>query len=343
MGDYIAKVTRSVQYRFLNRKSANIGTRKLQDVLLSALAEKRDGDVIGAKARARIADLNQSGQLTLWNGIQGGDGGQSVLAGELVLYRQGFDVPAIEEKLDDEENRFELVRFQTDGKSKPVEGTLYFAIIGDHVGLIQSNSVTSTWLERYLTWMLKDITSHIEGESVIHLDQKIELAEPDAARLGPAKALTLHASPEQRPTDGATTDTAEPSREFRTKRRGKGTTVVEILRLLGLGEDTIESIRADIPAGGSLEGDFLVFIKRGRKREQISVGTIGHVLRNTDPTDIAIERRGSKARGNLQTLSEPVRVQEAPMGLDPNDAIESIVAMLYRWNKLGVINLGPPE
>lgn len=335
----MAKVGRSVQYRYLNRDHARAGSRKLDELLRAALGEKRDGDVIGDKARARIADLNQSGQLTLWNGLQGFSAG-GPLAGELVLYKQGFDVPAIEENFDVEENRFQLVRFQTDGKSKPVEGTLYFAIIGDHVGIIQSNAVTGRWLERYFTWLLKDITSQLEGESVVALDAQVSLGDGDLSKMGPAKALSLHATSEERSRDA---EAAEPSREFKTKRKGKGATVLEILQLMGLGEDVIESIRHDVPPGGSLEGDFLVYIKNGKRREQISVGTLNHAFRNFDPEDLEIKRRGSSTKNNLQTLSEPVRVMETPIGLDPNDAIGQIIDVLYRWNKQGIINLGPDE
>jgi len=335
----MTKVTRSVQYRYLDRDRAQIGEKKLDQVLLEALKETRDSDVIGKKVRARIADLNQSGQLTVWNGLQGFETG-TVIAGELVLYRQGFDIPAIEERLDGEGNRFDLVRFQTDGKSKPIEGAAYFAVIGDHVGIIQSNAVTGRWLERYFTWLLKDATSIIDGESVIALSARIGFDPKDMARAGPAKALTLHANPD---IPSETTDTLSSSRTFRAKRKGKGATVVEILKLMGLDGDAIESIKADIPTGGSLEGDFLVFIKQGNNRKQISVGTMDYAFRNAEPGDIDIERKGSSVRNNLQTFSEPVRVQETPIGLDPNDAIERIIGVLHMWNKNGIVNLGPTE
>ncbi|WP_125953919.1 hypothetical protein [Novosphingobium sp. MD-1] len=337
----MAKITRSVQYRYLDRERAGIEKGTLEDLLRAALAEKRDSDVIGEKARARIADLEQSGQLTLWNGLQGYDP-KGVLSGELVLYKQGFDVPAIEERLDNDENRFQLVRFQTDGKSKPIEGALYFAVIGDHLGIIQSNAVTGRWLERYFTWLLKDITSGLEAENFIALNAKTAFAASDLAKVGPAKGLTVHANSNPVP-ERATSDTLPPSRDFKTKRKGKGATVIEVLKLMGLGEDTIESIRADVPPGGSLEGDFLVFIKQGKRKRPISLGTLDHAFRNTTPGEIDIQGKGTAVRDNLQSRSEPVRVTEGPLGLDPNEAIEKIIEVLYRWGEQGVVNLSPRE
>lgn len=215
----MAKVQRSVQYRYLDRSRAGLGDKKLEQVLREALAEKRDDAVIGSVARARIADLEQSGQLTLWNGLQG-FGDKATLAGELLLYKQGFDVTAIEEDLEHDHARFKLVNYQTDGKNKPVEGALYFAVVGDHLGVIQSNAVTGRWLERYFTWLLKDMTGLIEAESVIHLSAKQLLGNEDPRRRGPAKALTMHAQSSTR-----------NERSLREKARGKGGTVLEVLEV----------------------------------------------------------------------------------------------------------------
>lgn len=327
----MAKIQRSVQYRYLDRTRAGIGEKKLEQVLREALAEKRDGSVVGKLARARIADLEQSGQLTVWNGLQG-YGDKATLAGELLLYRQGFDVTAIEEDLEQDHARFKLVNYQTDGKNKPVEGALYFAIVGDHLGIIQSNAVTGRWLERYFTWLLKDITGLIEAESVIHLSSRQLLGNEDPRRRGPARALTMHARYSTR-----------SERSLREKARGRGGTVLEVLEVLGVGKDTIESIEQDIPEGGRLEGDFLVYIKEGNKRREISMGTVDHMARNAQPGDLDIIRPGSKVRENMMSMSEPVRVTETALGLDPSEAMAEIVNVLYKWAEQGVIHLGPDE
>jgi hypothetical protein len=337
----MAKVNRTVQYRYLDQVRAGVTKDTLEDLLRAALSERRGGDIIGLKARARIADLEQSGQQTLWNGLQGFDP-KGVLAGELVLYKQGFDVPAIVESLDNEENRFKLVRFQTDGKSKPIEGTLYFAIIGNNLGIIQSNSVNGRWLERYFTWLLKDITGHLASEQFISLNTKTAFSVTDLERIGSAKTLTVHASSVHSGADSGPS-AFQPSRDFKTKRKGKGATVLEVLRLMGLGDDTIGSIEADVPPGGSLEGDFLVFIKHKNRKKPISLGTLDYAFRNTIPGEVDIESKGASVRDNLQSRSASVRVSEGPLGLDPNEAIETIIGMLHRWGEQGVINLSGDE
>jgi hypothetical protein len=326
------KVTRAIQYRYLHRQRAGLapGTETLSEVLARGLRTRKNGDVIGEKARARIADLDQVGQLTLLNGLQGLDG-NSMVAGELLLYRQGFDVPAISEDLDGEENRFELKLFKTDGKNKPVVGALYFAVLGDHVGVISSKVVTPRWLERYLTWLLKDKCELLDAEDVIELNASISIDGTLPSRNGAAKAIKIKAE--------AVDAEGKPRRVKKQDARGRGGTVLEVLALLGVGKDAIESLRRDVPEGANLEGDFQVYIKEGRSRKPLSADTLDHAFRNLDPEDVDIERKGSKARGKQLFLSEPARITEAPAGLDPNEAIEQILAQLYRWANNGTINL----
>jgi len=267
----------------------------------------------------------------LWNGLKGLNA-SSVLQGELLLYKQGFNQTAIEERLDKGDARFKLVTFTTDGKSKPLEGALYFAVVGDHVAIIQSNAVTSRWLERYLTWLLKDITGILTGESVINLSSKTTLGEEDLSNLGPARSLTIHAK---------AGDREMTTRALREKAKGAGATVFEVLELLGVGKDAIDSIRSDIPEGGRLEGDFLVYIKEKNRRKPISMGTIDHAFRNTDPADLEIEHKGSRVKNNMRHLSEPVRLKETPHGLDAEEAMEEIVNVLYKWAERSLIDLDP--
>lgn len=328
------KATRSVQYRYLARDRLDIGEAKLEDLVRKALAEKRDGNVIGNEARARIADLSQEGQLTIWNGLKGLER-SSIVQGELLLYKQGFNQTAIEEMLDKAEPRFKLTTFTTDGKSKPVEGALYFAIVGDNVGIIQSNAVTGRWLERYLTWLLKDITGVIEGEDVVNLSSKTSIGEETRQKLGPARSLTIHAQPSKRTAGGGV------DRSLREKAKGAGATVLEVLKLMGVGEDAIESIRKDIPEGGRLEGDFLVYIKDKNRKKPISIGTLDHAFRNTDASDLAIEHTGAKTKDGSFHLSEPVRLTTTVHGLDPEEAMEEIVNVLYKWAERALIDLDP--
>ncbi|NWK96533.1 hypothetical protein DM806_12850 [Sphingobium lactosutens] len=303
----------------------------LLDALRAALRAHRNDDVVGQCARARIADLEQNGQITLLNNFTGEEDAKDAFGGELILYRKGFDVPAIEEMLDTTQKSFSIKQFQTDGKNKPVEGALYFVVIGDHLGVIASNSVTPRWLERYLTWLLKDVTTIIGGEDRIELSAKIEVT--DGKKRSAAKAMTIQAESNGRDKGAGS--------KLRKHAKGKGGTVLDVLRLLGFGEDAIQAVEDDVPPGGRLEGDFKVFIKEGNKVKPLSVDTLDHAYRNLPPDQLAFDAKGQKGRGNMIQLSEPARIEQRGAVLDVKDALAKITDQLYRWNQNGEISMGP--
>lgn len=326
----MATTGRRVQYRYLNRKTCGLGEDTLMVGIRQAMQQTRDGDVIGGPARARIADLDQSGQLTVLNKIDGLEIDQPAFSGQLILYRKGFDVPAIEEQLEEDKEDFNITQFQTDGKNKPIEGVLYFVVIGDHLGLIASSAVTGRWLERYLTWMLKDIGSVIEGESHVELNAQISV-EGEASRAQGAKQISIHAASNSR--------SAEPAARRVKSAKGYAATVVEVLRTLGLGEDAIESVLESVPEGGSLEGVFQVFVKQGRRKVPLTSDSIDHMFRNFEEDALDVSGRQGKVSNGLLKLSEPVRVRVTESWLDPVDAIEQIMGTMYTWDKQGHIDL----
>jgi len=215
--------------------------------------------------------------------------------------------------------------------NKPVEGALYFTVIGDHVGIIGSNAVTPRWLERYLTWLLKDIGDFIEGESRVELNAKIELGGQKGKTT--ARAMTIHPEANARPL-GEQTRLAE-------RAKGKGATVLEILRMLGFGDNAIAAVEKDVPPGGTLEGDFRVFIKDGNKRRVLSEDTVDHAFRNLPEDQLEFEAKAGRIKGSKIQLSEPVRINQIGAMLDAQDALEKIVEQLYKWNQNGDISLGP--
>jgi hypothetical protein len=78
----------TVQYRQLTRNLADLGSLSLKDALSNALRHSRAGFVIGDRATARIADLDQDGRQTLINKMTSGSRAGPVLEGQLLRLRQ---------------------------------------------------------------------------------------------------------------------------------------------------------------------------------------------------------------------------------------------------------------
>lgn len=331
----MARVSRSVQYRYLNCKACSpvesLTDTTLMGMIRYALRQKRRGDVLGKRARARIADLDQNGQIVLLNGFKGDNSSQVAFSGQLVLYREGIDVPTIEEKLEKETNRFDIVQYHTPEENKPIEGVLYFVVIGNHVGLITSNAVRNRWLERYLTWLLKDAADVIRDEDYIELNARISLKGDKAEPLLMQEiALRPQAS------------SPEEIKSSRLVRREKGiskATVLDILKVLGIGDEAGDDLAKSVPDDGTLEGEFRVFIKKGRFKWNFDKDTLDHAFRNIDDENPKWSGKSGKISDGMLYLAETVQVEATGSWLDAENAIEQIVEQMYRWAKQGRIDL----
>lgn len=332
----MARVSRNVQYRYLNRGACSpvesLTDTTLMGMIRSALRRRRRGDVLGRRARARIADLDHDGQIVLLNGFKGDGFDQSAFSGQLVLYREGIDVPTIEEELKKETNRFDIVQFHTPQENKPIEGVLYFVVIGNHVGLITSNAVRNRWLERYLTWLLKkDAADIIRDEDYIELNARISL-EGDKA--DPLLMQEIALRPQA--------NSVEEIRSSHLARRERGIskgTVLDILGILGVGEEAGDDLAESVPEGGTLEGEFRVFIKKGRLKCNFDKDTLDHAFRNIDDENPKWSGKSGKISDGMLYLAETVQIEATGSWLDPENAIEQIVEQMYKWARQGRIDL----
>lgn len=330
----LAKVTRSIQYRYLNREMADFSNDTLQSIIGKAFKKTRLGGKIGKLAKARIADLAGEGQSTLLNAVSDTVDDQTVFTGQLILYKKGFDVPTLQEEADSDKNQFDITQYKTDGKSKPIEGILYFAVIDDHVGLIASNAVTGRWLERYLTWLLNSATDLIDTDECVLLNADINIDDEDRSDISSARSVTIATS------SGVNDQPDSFSKNLKRKDKAKGNNIFRILKILGLGEDAISSLASAVPEGDSLEGDFSIYVKHKRNKKPFAKATIDQAFRNVPVDDLSLASKEGRIKGNLLRLSYPARVEAMSSSLlDPNDAIDQIIDQMRKWVKDGHINL----
>ena len=119
--------------------------------------------------------------------------------------------------------------------------------------------------------------------------------------------------------------------------RDRGATVFDVLRTLGWNAEAIESLKAEVPDDGWIEGFFKVFIKEKRRRKPISRATINEALRNIDPSDLGLRGAGSEKNGIVK-LSVQRTVATNQSLIDPSDAMEQIVNALKDWAAAGKID-----
>jgi hypothetical protein len=323
----------TIQYRQLKTDGLN-ETVDLQAVLVDVL-RRRQWD---ANAKLRIIDIDQDQSFVILNKISdpaSWDG--PVFAGQLIHLQEGSDVQAVMQSLEEDTAEFVLQNLNVGDAARVLKGTLYFAVAGNHVGLIEGQQVRGRTLERYLTALLQKAEEFEPGQAVI-LNGKF--TSGDGKELSESSEITVAAVPNAgvggvRP--GAALRAAEIVENEVARAREEGATVFDVLATLGWDAAAIDSLRAEVPDDGWIEGFFRVLIKQRSRKKPISRATINEALRNIDPADLGLRGDGSE-KGGIVKLSSQRTVATHGSLLDPADAMEQIVNALREWAVAGKID-----
>ncbi len=323
----------TIQYRQLKTEGLNEDV-DLQAVLVDVLRRRRWDD----NAKLRIIDIDQDQSFVILNKISDPatwDG--PVFAGQLIHLQEGSDVQAVMQSLEEDTAEFVLQNLNVGDAARVLKGTLYFAIAGNHVGLIEGQQVRGRTLERYLTALLQKADEFEPGQAVI-LNGKFTAG--DGKELSESSEITVAAVPNAgtegiRP--GAAQRAADIVENEVARAREEGATVFDVLATLGWDAAAIESLRAEVPDDGWIEGFFRVLIKQRSRKKPISRATINEALRNIDPADLGLRGNGSE-KGGIVKLSALRAVNTHGSLLDPADAMEQIVNALREWAAAGKID-----
>lgn len=334
MAKQATKAKAAIQYRQLKTFGLPDGA-VLTDMLVNGLSRK--GWMSSAKTR--IIDLDQDESFVILNKISDTSVLRGVFAGQLIQLQSGTDVHAIAQSLEEDAAEYVLQSLNLGERTRVLKGALYFAVAGNHVGVIEGQQVRGRTLERYLTALLQRADEICPGQSII-LNSKF--LSGDGKELSESQELTITAGPNKssgEPLSRRNTDEMPriTETEAATSREHEQATVFEILRMLGWDERALDSLGAEIPDDGWVEGFFKVLIKQRRKRKPISRTTINEALRNIDPADLGLKGDGSE-RGGVVKLSVQRDVQLTGSLIDPGDAIEQIVIALRDWASAGKID-----
>lgn len=323
----------TIQYRQLKTAGLFDGVN-LQAVLVDVLRRRHWDD----NAKLRIIDIDQDQSFVILNKISdpaSWDG--PFFAGQLIHLQEGSDVQAVMQSLEEDTAEFILQNLNVGDAARVLKGTLYFAIAGNHVGLIEGQQVRGRTLERYLTALLQRADEFEPGQAVI-LNGKFTAG--DGKELSESSEITVAAVPNlgaegNRP--GAARRAAEIVENEVARAREEGATVFDVLATLGWDAAAIESLRAEVPDDGWIEGFFRVLIKQRSRKKPISRATINEALRNIDPADLGLRGNGSE-KGGIVKLSVQRPVATHGSLLDPADAMEQIVNALREWSVAGKID-----
>jgi hypothetical protein len=328
-------VTRKVSIQYRQLKTEGFAPQVDLKALLVDVLRRRKWDT---NARLRIFDLDQDQSFVILNKMSdpaSWDG--AIFSGQIIHVNSGTDVQAILQPLDEDTDEFVLKNLNIGELTRVLKGTLYFAIVGNHVALIEDQQVRGRTLERYLTALLQGADELEPGQAVI-LNGKF--TSGDGKELRESSEITLAAIP----NSGA--QGRQPVNALRgpdilenevARETDKGATVFDVLAMLGWNPGAIDRLRDEVPDDGWIEGFFRVFIKQRNKKKPISRATINEALRNIDPADLGLRGDGSE-KGGIVKLSTQRVVKTHGSLLDPADAMDQIVTALREWSVAGKID-----
>ncbi|MET4667118.1 hypothetical protein [Sphingomonas sp. PvP056] len=323
----------TIQYRQLKTEGLFDGIN-LQSVVVDVL-RRRQWD---RNAKLRVIDIDQDQSFVILNKLSdpaSWDG--PVFTGQLIHLQEGSDVQAVMQSLEEDTAEFVLQNLNIGDMARVLKGTLYFAVAGNHVGLIEGQQVRGRTLERYLTALLQKSGEFEAGQAII-LNGKFTAG--DGKELSESSEITVAAVPNAG-ADGTRPGGAQRAAQIVenevARAREEGATVFDVLATLGWDAAAIDSLRAEVPDDGWIEGFFRVLIKQRSRKKPISRATINEALRNIDPADLGLKGQGSE-KGGIVKLSTQRAVNTHGSLLDPADAMEQIVNALREWSAAGKID-----
>ena len=328
----------TVQYRRLKREDFPVED-ELKSLLVNCMTSQRHGKLVGEYVGNRKFDLDQDGKLTLLNRITEREHwDQPFFAGQLTYFEREANVPAILGDPDADVNELDLGQFALGQNASMIHGLLYFVVVGDHVGLIESNGLKSGRLERYLTQLMTS-SDLLEAGNTVVLNAQFTAA--DGRAVTNATEVQI-ATTKARRTDNAADNAGPPKlveQDIETARR-EGHSVIRVLEALDWSPEDIQTLMAEVPEGGWLEGFFRFFIKsRTARRQTIKRQTLDEAFRNINPADLTILGKGKREKDGFVKLTSVKPVETVGSLLNPTSAVQQIEAALREWAANGQIDL----
>ncbi len=262
------------------------------------------------------------------------DSGDSFF-GDLTLYTEGF--------------KQALLRNHVNGHMLPVEQMLppegkeyvhsimYWMVIGDHVMVLQSRSLTTKKLEEYFTWFLGSQTKVMSGDKVI-LDAKFDW-DPMSDDLDDIKQITIggggitadDSTHQVKRVEHETTQNVSVKQE---KRWGKK--AVELLSVVMSSEADVQKFLDNIPNEAEL--DVAVSIGYKAKKKDVSYEPMKHALRNMPYGEISTRSKYGTSQGKDIRLSYPARILEEGNLLNVEDVKEKLFSAYEYFRDNGKIS-----
>ncbi len=324
----MAVITRkkvTVQYRKLDDVARAFNGQTLQQVLSACMKKPHGAGQMGDDPSQR--HYNDVGYGTLVLNFL--DDRPDYFFGELVRFEPGADLPLLQ--MASGVKAYNLTQAKAPLGHEPLRGTLYFMAVGSHVVLVESD-VSSARAERYLSWLLSDLTSTLaKGTHVILLAELT--TNGGAMQLSNVEEVVFKPKSFQPQTQEAFgVDETIPTLETETRGVAE-TNALEVLKAAGMDEADIQKFAAnDTQIEVTLQ---IRFKGQSRRRRSLTIEDTNRLLRNIPDDELTLKGPGGRQKnGKIEKLSYPANVETIGTLLKTED----VARALYEGYKSFVSN-----
>ena len=315
----------TVHYRRMEDPVGAMNGTTLELAVRDAMGIPVNGTTISANWNERACFFSADNTDTYLMNVYHDDG--ISFFGDLTVYTRGFlqsllkhepDVPMLSVEQQPPPNNREYIH-----------SMMYWLIVGNHVLLIQSRSLTSKHLEQYLTWLLKDKTHVIANTGHVILNAKFD-SDQVGGDLDDVKEIIVGgtgvlqaALPDRAPLPRAREHDVERHVDIDEK-RGWGERALGVLRAIMSNEADVQRLLNTIPQ----DADLNVSVRIGYKalRRTLSHAPMQQALRNLPDGEITAIGKYGRVTGEDIRLSYPVRIETIGSLLVPEDVRSKLLS-----------------
>jgi hypothetical protein len=263
--------------------------------------------------------------------------------GNLLRYEAGANKHIV--TIDDSASALSLEQIvppKADGKQREfLDSILYFGVFNDHLVVLQSASLRTKELEKYLNWLLVE-TGHFDTNQWVTLEQHLTKEATDKIVKTPVKTIKIGAPFSDAKVDLKAASESDPSHVvkvpetkkvsfFKTGRAGA------VLEALGLNQGTLtDDLTKGVDSDSNIEVRVEISYKYSAKGDtQKILNNLTKALRHTDIEDYEVEFQGAGTlKADKLILSADISLKFCNGLVDEED----FYLKVHNWVRLRVLD-----
>lgn len=330
----------TIHYRKFSRPALLENT--LEQLVRGAMDSQDNPPAVGIQVKNRyLSRLQTVGNDNLFiNTYADGSGGVPLVFGDVLHFTKGH-LQALCKTADTSVAFVPVQQMQAPEQSEYVHSQMFWMVKGDHVFVIQSQTLRTEQLEKYLDWLLKTKTAQLAVGHPIVLDARFDAAAlgGDLSDIKEIIVGGVASAPPTAPDNEAPPVVSEVTQnsQIDTGRATGWATATAVLRVLLGGDANVEALMKAVPEDAELNVQVHIgYQTKKRKVDRVAMRQLQTGLRNLPDSQLQIKTKTGtvavdgtiRLHHNASIRLIKTQVQDSQIIgslLDPTDVLRAMV------------------